>query len=53
VVRGQTGKGANRFLFFGEESGYAQLAKNRNGCLFWTPFLWALSFGEQKKVTIN
>jgi hypothetical protein len=48
-VRGQTGKGANRFLFFGAGNGNAQLAKNRNGCLFRTLFLWLLSFGGAKE----
>jgi hypothetical protein len=48
-VRGQTGKGANRFLFFGAGNGHAQLAKNRNGCLFRTPLLWLLSFGGAKE----
>jgi len=49
AVRGQTGKGANRFLFFGAGNGNAQLAKNRNGCLFRTLFLWLLSFGGAKE----
>jgi len=49
AVRGQTGKGANRFLFFGAGNGNAQLAKNRNGCLFRALFLWLLSFGEAKE----
>jgi hypothetical protein len=47
-VRRHTGKGANRFLFFGAGNGNAQLAKNRNGCLLRTLFLWLLSFGEAK-----
>jgi hypothetical protein len=45
----QTGKGANRVLFFGAGNGQAQLAKNRNGCLFRTLFLWLLSFGGAKE----
>jgi len=51
-VRGQPGKGANRFLFFGAGNGKAQLAKNRNGCLFRTLFLWLLSFGGAKESDI-
>jgi len=53
AVRGQTGKGANRFLFFGAVNGSAQLAKNRNGCLFRTLFLWLLSFGGAKESDIK
>ena len=49
TVRGQTGKGANRVLFFGAGNGNAQMAKNRNGCLFRTLFLWLLSFGGAKE----
>jgi len=49
-VRGQTGKGANRVLFFGAGNGIAQLAKNRPGCLFRTPFLWFISFGGAKEM---
>jgi len=46
---GKPGKGASRVLFFGAENGHAQMAKNRNGCLFRTPFLWLLSFGGAKE----
>jgi len=53
AVRGQTGKGANRFLFFGAGNGNAQLAKNRNGCLFRTLFIWLLSFGGAKESDIK
>jgi len=42
-------KGANRVLFFGAENGHAQMAKNRNGCLFRALFLWLLSFGVAKE----
>jgi hypothetical protein len=49
AARGLTGKGANRVLFFGAENGHAQMAKNRHGCLFRTPFLWLLSFGGAKE----
>ena len=58
-----TGKGANRLLFFGAENGFAQMAKNGNGCLFrrflLTSFVSSpfqgfgsllLSFGMEKKV---
>jgi hypothetical protein len=62
---GYSGKGANRVLFFGAGNGYAQLAKNRPGCLFRTLFAHCVRelglsglrfFGyflleEQKKVT--
>jgi hypothetical protein len=53
AARGQTGKGANRILFFGAGNGNAQLAKNRSGCLFRTLFLWLLSFGGAKESNIT
>jgi len=49
AVLGQSGKGANRSLFFGAGNGPAQTAKNRSGCLFRSPFLWSLSFGGAKE----
>jgi len=49
-VRWQTGKGANRVLFFGAGSGLAQMAKNRHGCLFRPLFLWFVSFGGAKEM---
>jgi len=52
-VREQTGKGANRVLFFGAGNGIAQLAKNRPGCLFRPLFLWLLSFGGAKESDIT
>jgi hypothetical protein len=52
-VRGQTGKGANRALFFGAESGNAQMAKNRPGCLFRALSLWFISLGEAREMNIN
>jgi len=52
-VRGLTGKGANRVLFFGAVNGQAQLAKNKHGCLFRPPFLWFISFGGAKEMNIN
>ncbi len=52
-MRGKTGKGAKRVLFFGAGRGLAQMAKNRHGCLFRTPFLWFISFGGAKEMNIN
>ena len=53
AVLGQSGKGANRSLFFGAGNGPAQTAKNRSGCLFRSPFLWSLSFGGAKESYIK
>jgi hypothetical protein len=53
AVRGQTGKGASRVLFFGAVNCIAQMAKNRQGYLFRAPFLWFVSFGEAKEMNIN
>jgi len=51
-----TGKGANRLLFFGAENGFAQMAKNRNGCLFrrffFVTFFWHGKESNEKKRTI-
>jgi len=52
-VRWQTGKGANRSMLFGAGNGLVQLAKNRSGCLFRTPFLWFISFGGAKEMNSN
>jgi hypothetical protein len=49
----QTGKGANRVLFFGAGNGFVQMAKNKHGCLFRTPFLWFVSFGGAKEMNID
>jgi len=53
TARGQTGKGANRVLFFGAGNGIAQSAKNKPGCLFRPLFLWLLSFGGAKESNIT
>jgi len=47
------GKGANSLLFFGAGNGLAQMAKNRNGCLFrrffFVTFFWHGKESKEKE----
>jgi hypothetical protein len=49
IARGQTGKGANRILFFGAGNGLAQLAKNRLRLSFPASFSLVHFFWRSKR----